>query len=353
MLEIEGKVQSINYKPLLCEELPKYSIEDLEEALKRTGPSIIRIDKNEIALSRWVSAKRTRSYPYTHVYDSMGFGGKKLTVIPIFKDEGLDGDRDFLQFDTVSLMTLLNVNVIVAYYADAEKNEKYLNKITNQGYDVNYVSTKIKENLIFLSDALHWNREQLKNLGEIADLAMKSYSNIAQRLGVKMHSESSAIKKISILKEGGDFFKNKSRQNAREAQKRESLSVQPKEFLEGEKGRITITNFYNGYYAFTVDEVAIDGNKVYLIEAKHTRDKNLPSIYDIKDALLKLIIYTNLKTVSIGEKTYEAVPMLKLTSGKNIPYEELGTNERKILSKLKSEAESNGFKVNFNGKMVV
>ena len=283
----------------------------------------------------------------------MGFGGKKLTVIPIYKDEGLDGDRDFLQFDTISLMTLLNVNVIVAYYIDATRNNKYLNKITNQRYDVKYVSSKIRENLFLLSDALHWNREQLKNLGEIADLAMKSYSDISKRLGVKMHSESSAIKKISVLKKGGDFFMNKSRQNAREAQKRESVSIQPKEFLVGEKGRITITNYYNGYYAFTVDETAIEGNKVYLIEAKHTSNKNLPSIYDIKDALLKLIIYTNLKTVNIDDKVYEALPMLKLTNGKSTPYCELNLDEKMFLYKLKTEGETNRFKISYNGKSVV
>lgn len=321
--------------------------------LQRSGPSIIKIDKNEVALSRWVSAKRTRSYPYTHVYDTMGFGGKKLTVIPIYKDEGLDGDRDFLQFDTISLMTLLNVNVIVAYYVEAEKNENYSNKITNQRYNVEFVSSKIRENLAFISDALHWNIEQLKNLGEIADLAMKSYFDISRRLGVRMHSDSSAIKKISVLKEGGDFFMNKSRQNARAAQKRESVSLQPKEFLDGEKGRITITNFYNGYYAFTVDEAAIEGNKVYLIEAKHTRDKNIPSIYDIKDALLKLIIYTNLKTVNIGEESYEAIPVLKLTNGKNTSYSEVKPDERLLLSRLKAEAETNGFVVTYNGKKIV
>ena len=35
-------------------------------------------DKNEIAVSWWVSPKRTRSYPYARVYDTLGFAGKKL-----------------------------------------------------------------------------------------------------------------------------------------------------------------------------------------------------------------------------------------------------------------------------------
>jgi hypothetical protein len=46
---------------------------------------------------------------------------KKITVIPIVKDEGASGDRDFIQWDTVSLMSLLDVFVIFAYYDKAEK----------------------------------------------------------------------------------------------------------------------------------------------------------------------------------------------------------------------------------------
>ncbi len=54
---------------------------------------------------------------------------KKITVIPIVKDEGASGDRDFIQWDTVSLMSLLDVFVIFAYYDKADKKDR---KITNQ-----------------------------------------------------------------------------------------------------------------------------------------------------------------------------------------------------------------------------
>lgn len=83
-----------------------------------------------------VSSKRTRSYPYARVYDRLAFQGKKVTIIPIFKDEGLDGDRDFLQWDTVSLMSLLGVYVIIGYYVSATPNPNYKNKITNQRFDL-------------------------------------------------------------------------------------------------------------------------------------------------------------------------------------------------------------------------
>ena len=46
-------------------------------------------DSEKIAVSRWISPKRTRSYPYERVYDTLAFDGKKVTIIPVVKDEGL------------------------------------------------------------------------------------------------------------------------------------------------------------------------------------------------------------------------------------------------------------------------
>ncbi len=63
-------------------------------------------------------------------------------MIPIVKDEGANGDRDFIQWDTVSLMSLLDVFVIFAYYDKAEKKGQ---KITNQQFDNEYVLSKIRE----------------------------------------------------------------------------------------------------------------------------------------------------------------------------------------------------------------
>jgi|GEM_PF-5747925 len=42
----------------------------------------------------------------------------------------------------------------------------------------------------------------------------------------------------------------------------------------------------------------------------------LPSLADIKDGLLKIILYANLKTVQINKQTHKAQAVLKLTSNK-------------------------------------
>src|SRR3990172_9685447 len=103
-MDILAKIKGIKYNPFLCRDLKVFDYKNLEKALTSCASFILNINKeNKVAISWWVSAKRTRSYPYTRVYDTLGFSGKKITVIPIVKDEGADGDRAFLQFDTVSL----------------------------------------------------------------------------------------------------------------------------------------------------------------------------------------------------------------------------------------------------------
>jgi hypothetical protein len=131
-MNILGKITGIKYKVVLSENLKKIEIKsfDINEA---PSSCIVADNKHSFAISKWVSPKRTRSYPFERVFNTLHIS-KKITVIPIIKDEGATGDRDFLQWDTVSLMSLLDVFVIFAYYTKAEKKIKKLqinNLITN------------------------------------------------------------------------------------------------------------------------------------------------------------------------------------------------------------------------------
>src|SRR3989338_5409744 len=189
MNNISAKIKGIKYAPLLCRELNTFSFSELDKALSSDATLILKIDdKNQIALSWWRSAKRTRTYPYSRVYDSLSFAGRKVTIIPIVKDEGKDGDRDFLQWDTISLMSLLGVYVIIAYYNDATQSSKYDKKITEQSFDIGYLKNQINNLLSYQSDALHWNLSQIDNIAEIGKKALDSYDKISQKVGVEMHS---------------------------------------------------------------------------------------------------------------------------------------------------------------------
>ena len=67
----------------------------------------------------------------------------------------------------------------------------------------------------------------------------------------------SAEKRIAEILKGKDEFMKLSRMLAEKAQRRERLTVQPKENLSGTKAIITIQNYLGGYYYFTSDEAAM------------------------------------------------------------------------------------------------
>lgn len=315
-MNIIGKITGIKYEPLSTDDLKVFDINTFNI---NNAPStcLLKSDNGFFAVSKWVSPKRTRSYPFERVYNSLKTN-KKITVIPIVKDEGVEGDRDFIQWDTVSFMSLLDVFVIFAYYDRAELSTRNKNKITNQQFSSDYVISKIKEVAQYHSSALHWNLNELNtNFHGIIDKAKSAYLNIEKSTGVLLHN----IKGIDTFKDriGNDvsLFMQFSREKAQNAQEREFVTLQPKESLSTlSKSKITITNYLGGQYFLTVDEIKIAENIVYLIESKHSKNNILPSKGDVKDGLLKMILYSNLTDVKVNDKKMKSRSVLLLTSTK-------------------------------------
>ncbi|HOV84409.1 MAG TPA: hypothetical protein PLE52_06340, partial [Paludibacteraceae bacterium] len=157
-----------------------------------------------------------------------------------------------------------------------------------------------------------------------------------------------------------------SRNKAMEAQNREKQTLQPKEFLStSTKATITIENYLGGKYYFTTDEIFISGESLFLIEGKHSSNSKLPSISDIKDGLLKMVLYCNLTDVQINNIIFTPKPILKLTSshieGKissNNSQKEIDEfkilanfkkNDAELIDRLFSEANINNFEVIIEG----
>ena len=163
-----------------------------------------------------------------------------------------------------------------------------------------------------------------------------------------MHSRQTAEKRIIELLKGKNEFMKLSRMLAEKAQKRERLTIQPKENLSGTKAIITIQNYLGGYYYFTSDEAGVKGNNIFLIEGKHSKNNSLPSLEDIKDGLLKMILFTNLEDVKIDSKKYNSVAVLKLTVENHFNENDLSVSQKEILSLLQKEAKTNGFKISLS-----
>ncbi|PAX56524.1 hypothetical protein [Brunnivagina elsteri] len=319
---IIAKIDDVRYQSFLTSQLNIININDFDINTTPTS-CIVKDEINEIAISKWVSPKRTRSYPYARVYDTIS-RSKRATVIPVVKDEGSDGDRDFLQWDTICLMSLLQVSVILGYYQSASKNQKYTHKVTKQKFDSDWIKERIKRlSSNYQSDALHWNIRQVRDeLSIVIQKQIEACDRISKTTGVTFHNLASLTNFKEIIERDIDEFINHSRTRAEQAQSRELSTIHIYENLAtASKASITITNIVGGKYFFTVDEVLVNLNNsiIELIECKNSSSALLPSKADIKDGLLKMILYTNLKNLEIqylGEdiNNLQPKPILRLTS---------------------------------------
>lgn len=221
--------------------------------------------------------------------------------------------------------------------------------------DIAYIKSKLIDLLNWNSDALHYNLAEVEKISDVLKKAIESYRNISNKLKVQMHSFDDAMKRIQEISKNLENFKNLSRELSQEAQKREVVTIQPKEKIEGKKGAITIKNYLGGLYYFTVDEIEIDhkNKEVKLIEVKHTNNKELPSLNDVKDGLLKMILYTNIEDkVKIGQDEYLRIPVLKLSSSIGKRIEDI-PKKPDWFDKLIKEAKCNNFRLMYNNYYIV
>ncbi|RPJ77456.1 MAG: hypothetical protein EHM20_06205 [Alphaproteobacteria bacterium] len=322
-LRFYGKVKNVQYRAFLTKELPQYGVDDFD-INKARACGKITFKNGEIAYSKWVSPKRTRTYPFERIYNTLN-SKTRLTVIPVLKDEGLNGDLDRIQYSTISWMNLLNIYIVLAYYDKANKSVRPLqvakDKISNQKFNNEIVNSQILRIIgDQLQSALHWNitliEEQFIN---IYRLALDSYENISKNEGVKVHGRVTQEQYLAIIMRDFHMFRDISLRGSRGASIRETMTTHALEYLgDGAKASFEIENYLGGIYYLTADEVIEEkrGNSYVIQESKNCSEGFLPGLSDIKDGLFKLIIYSNLDTLILDSVPVNFKSRLKLTGRK-------------------------------------
>jgi hypothetical protein len=314
-LQFTASIKDIKYKAYLTKKLCQHNFTCFNINTASSYGTIKHGDA-EVGFSKWVSPKRTRSYPFERIYNTLNCS-KIITVIPIIKDEGIDGDIDKIQFSTLSWMNLLNVYVVLAYYSQAEQSTKDVNKrkITNQKFDKDFVNAQIEEIFAYKQSALHWNNNLFESrFTSIFDSALKAYQSISQSTGVKTHPQDSLFGYLENIKADYSQFKDLSSRASKGASLRELQTSHALEKLsKGEKAQLLIENYLGGIYYLTADEIIIE-NKIFILqESKNSSTAALPSASNIKDGLFKLILYSNIHTLSLDGQPISFKTRLRIT----------------------------------------
>ena len=321
---LKGLVKGVSYDPYLNQKkLTEYDIAQFDvNTAKSSGLINMGTSGNNLAFSKWVSPKRTRTYPFQRIYDTLGLSTKKVTIIPVIKDEGAAGDNDRINGMTFSWMNLMNVHIVLAWYEDASKVDMK-EKITDQVLNVESVKEKLIEISQFHSNALHWNTNHFENDFERIYLnAVESYQRISQQENVTMHKTQDHLNTLEEFKVDNQFcvdiFKRVTLSRSHAAALRETVTVHELESLsEGEKGIFLITNYQGGVYYLSPDEIYWENDQLVIQESKNTTQKkfpSFPSIGDVKDGLFKLILFANMERVGVDDRNdVPFVTRLKLT----------------------------------------
>jgi len=79
-LNFEGFIKDVQYKAFLSEDLPEYDFEGFDINKAGTSGKII-LPNGEFAFSKWVSPKRTRSYPFERLYNTFNSPARLLLFL--------------------------------------------------------------------------------------------------------------------------------------------------------------------------------------------------------------------------------------------------------------------------------
>ena len=238
-VSLKGFVKDVIYTPLLgVEKLKCYNIEDFD-VNKAGAYGLINLGAraNNLAYSQWKTPKRTRTYPFPRIYNTYGLNTKKVTIIPIIKDEGADTNNDRINFITFSWMNLLNVYIVLAWYDDAKIKSGTTNRITDQVLNAENVRNTLLEISSYQSTALHWNTRHFKNDFERIYLnAVASYEKISQEQNVTLHKSQDHLGTLEKYKVDNHFslesFKKETLSSSQKAALRETATVHKLESLD-------------------------------------------------------------------------------------------------------------------------
>ena len=322
-LYLEGFIRDGRYTTYLHpENFEEYDIAQFDVNQAQTyGLIDLGTQGNNLAFSKWISPKRTRSYPFARIYNTVHFNTKKITIIPIIKDEGAGTqNNDRINFITFSWMNLLDIYIILAWYEDAERKEGTTDRITDQILNVESVREKLLEVSQYRMSALHWNTTHFeKDFESIYLNAVNGYKKISQKKNVSVHNPQDHLETLEKFKTDGRFsleaFKKTSLPRSYQAANREAVTTHLLESLQGNtKGIFRISNYLGGEYYLTADEVYWEGSQLIIQESKNSSTGKLPSEDDIKDGLFKLMLFARMKNLAVdGRKNVQFTTRLKLT----------------------------------------
>ncbi|MCY4537713.1 MAG: hypothetical protein OXE52_05720 [Chloroflexi bacterium] len=374
VLRLNGIIRNIEYEPQArTSRLKRMAFEGFDINSVPASGIIEFADDTSFGYSKWNTPKPSRTYPSARIYKTYHLQTKRVTVIPVIKDEGKWAqNNDRITFMTYSRMNLMCVYIILAWYNRAEPHPTRANRITNQQLNNEFVLEKIREVKRSQKSALHWNELHFeKDYEYVYRQAVESYQKVSRMYDLEMNSAENHLKLLEQCLVDGKFsrdaFAEFSSDRSASAALRETMTIHDLEHLtHGDKAYFELENRLGGKYFVTADEVYWENNILVIQESKNTVSGVLPSLTDIQDGLFKNILFKEIDELYLDGESVNFTTRLKLTGNLDgalkLPIEDasaidnfggknnLTAHKRKLLRLLNEEARKNtGLSIEITG----
>ena len=334
-LKLNGIIRNINYDPQVRKTPLEQVAFDGFDINPAPASGIIEFaDDTSLGYSKWNTPKPSRTYPSARIYRTYHLQSKRVTVIPVIKDEGKDSpNNDRISSMTLARMNLMSVYIILAWYERAEPHPERANRTTDHFFNNEFVVERIREIKRAQKSALHWNIMHFERDFEyVFRQAVESYQSIGKQYGLEMHSAENHLAILEQYLVNGKFnleaFARYSSARSSAAAKREAMTTHDlEELLDGHKAYLELENIQGGKYHLTADEVYWEEGRLVIQESKNTTRAKMPSLNDVQDGLFKNILYYGIDELYIGAEPIEFVTRIKLTGN--------------IIGRLRLPAEAN------------
>jgi len=367
IIRINGKVTDSRYISKWKQNLREYSLDEAQGTDSKKNVFLYKYKNEIVAISVWTSPKRTKTNPLPRVYTTLSHNGIKITIIPVLKEEGESGEQNKLHPNTIYWMSTLGVYVVIGYYNDAilgkigkqstnakkgKPSKEGKRKFSSQLLELESIKKQIHQIIKEKPDIIKWNNEQVKKIPELLEKTIQRYRELGKKLGVPLKTK--ALKNLEEnakkWKKNPETLFSDMKKLELDAQNRETRTNHKHESIPteyGGKAKFTIECGKSEMLYLTADAVDVNKNKkiITITEAKNTTKDDFPNKENIKDDLMKLVLFKKTDFQIGGEKYQKKLRCCLQGKGDSQSF-------RNEFSELIDECNANNIELRFNNKII-
>jgi hypothetical protein len=309
----DGIIKNVSYAPQLNDDLMIFEYSDFHV---NTVPSqgIIQLPHEQLSYSIWDSPSQFKSNPFARIYKTFHTANRRITIVPVLKDDGADGKLEYIQYSTLSWMNLANVYIVFAYFDKADRFEKGgQQKLVKQKLNNEIIKSQIERLIPYHSSAIHWNRGQFgDHFKTIYKKAVRAYDKISESTKIDMHPRDVKSDYINKMRMDCRKYEGISIDGLKSADIEKDRNLHENKYDEFPKSVFYLVDGYGGIYYLTAKAVWRSRDTYVIQETRFTRRGFLPALHHIQDGLFRLVFFGNIDALYRNGHQVKFQPRLSL-----------------------------------------